>query len=53
MAFELNIPITFSSDAHAVEQVGFGYGEAVAMAKGVGYTKTVSFKQKERRLVTF
>jgi len=53
VAYELNIPITFSSDAHSVEQVGFGYNEAIEIAKRVGYTKSVTFEQRERELVTF
>jgi histidinol-phosphatase (PHP family) len=53
VAYELNIPITFSSDAHAIEQVGFGYESVRDLAKSVGYKKAVSFKQKDREMVTF
>jgi len=53
VAYELNIPITFSSDAHSVEQVGFGYSEAIEIAKKIGYTKSVTFEQRDRQLVTF
>jgi len=53
MAYELNIPITFSSDAHAVEQIGFGYSQAIEIAKRVGYTKAVTFEQRDSKLVTF
>jgi len=53
VAYELNIPITFSSDAHAIEQIGFGYSQAIEIAKRVGYTKAVTFEQRERELVTF
>jgi len=53
MAYELNIPITFSSDAHAIEQVGFGYSQTIEIAKRVGYTKAVTFKQRDSKLVTF
>ena len=52
-AYSLDIPITFGSDAHAVEQVGFAYDEAVALAKAVGYTKVVTFEQRDRELVIF
>jgi len=52
-AYALDIPITFSSDAHAVEQVGFGYEETSALAKKVGYTKAVTFKGREKELITF
>ena len=53
VAYEMNIPITFSSDAHAVEQVGFGYHEVVALAKKIGYSKVVTFEQREQQLITF
>ena len=53
VAYDMNIPITFSSDAHSVEQIGFGYHKMVALAKEIGYTKAVTFKQRERELVTF
>jgi len=51
--YSLDIPITFSSDAHAVEQIGAGYEMATALAKEIGYTKAVTFKQREKQLVTF
>ena len=52
-AFALDIPITFGSDAHSVDQVGFGYEEAVTMAKAVGYSQAVTFEQHERKMITF
>ncbi len=39
MAYEMNIPITFSSDAHAVEQIGFKYEEIIQLVKEIGYSK--------------
>ncbi len=53
VAYELDIPITFSSDAHAIEQIGFKYNEVTALAKEIGYTKAVTFKQRERKMVIF
>lgn len=53
IAYELDIPITFSSDAHAIGQVGFKYNEAIELAKNIGYTKAVTFKQREQKLITF
>ena len=47
LAFEYDIPITFSSDAHSVEQVGFGYESCLALAKEVGYTKCGYFVDKK------
>ncbi|RRS30622.1 MAG: histidinol phosphate phosphatase [Epsilonproteobacteria bacterium (ex Lamellibrachia satsuma)] len=52
-AYALDIPITFSSDAHAVEQIGFGYEEVIALAKEAGYTKAVTFQERDRQLITF
>ena len=53
VAYELDIPITFSSDAHAIGQVGFKYDEVTKLAKEIGYSKAVTFEQRQRELVTF
>ena len=53
VAYSLNIPITFSSDAHAVEQIGFGYDLAVALAKDIGYTQAMTFKGRDKQLINF
>ena len=53
IAYELDIPITFSSDAHAIGQVGFKYDETVKLAKKIGYTKAVTFEQRQAQLITF
>lgn len=53
VAFELDIPITFSSDAHSVDQIGYGYDEVVKMAKDVGYKQCAIFNCRDRKLVTF
>jgi len=52
-AYALDIPITFSSDAHAVEHIGAGYDLAVSMAHDVGYTQAVTFKERQKQLITF
>jgi histidinol-phosphatase (PHP family) len=52
-AYSLDIPICFSSDAHAVEQVGFGYDDAVEVAKEVGYSNAVTFEKREKQKITF
>jgi histidinol-phosphatase (PHP family) len=49
----MDIPITFASDAHAPEQIGFKYEEAVSTAKAIGYTKAATFKKREKELVIF
>jgi histidinol-phosphatase (PHP family) len=53
LAFDLEIPITFSSDAHSVEQIGFMYDEVTALTKSIGYTKCIKFKNRDKELVTF
>ncbi|WP_309496689.1 histidinol-phosphatase [Sulfurovum sp.] len=53
VAYELDIPITFSSDAHAVEQVGFAYDKVIKLAKEVGYTKAATFEGRDRALTIF
>jgi len=53
LAYELDIPITFSSDAHAIGQVGFKYDEVTELAKKIGFTKAVTFEQRQQQLVTF
>ncbi len=53
MAYEMNIPITVSSDAHAIGQVGYKYSEAIKVAKNIGYTQAVTFEQREKEMITF
>lgn len=48
LAFELDIPITFSSDAHSVSQIGYGYDEVKKIALDIGYTKCISFVQRQK-----
>ncbi len=53
LAFELDIPITFGSDAHSVEQVGFKYEDVISLAKDVGYRKAVSFQNRKKLYFDF
>ena len=53
MAFDLNIPITFSSDAHTPEQVSLFANEIVALARNVGYTQCATFKNRKRVMLDF
>lgn len=53
LSYELDIPITFGSDAHAVDQIGFGYDEVTSLAKDIGYCKCATFNNRDRELVTF
>jgi histidinol-phosphatase (PHP family) len=51
--YKLDIPITFASDAHKPEQVGFKSKELIEMAKSVGYQKCAVFKNRKRQLIEF
>ena len=53
LAYELNIDITFSSDAHSLEQIGYGYEDVVTLAKEVGYEKCVFFRKRDKEVVKF
>lgn len=53
LAYELDIPITFGSDAHSVEQVGLNYDKVTNLAKSVGYDKCAIFEAREKKLVSF
>ncbi len=53
MAFELDIPIMFGSDAHKPEQVGLFRDQVEALARSVGYTQCALFKNRQRTLVDF
>ena len=48
------VPLTFGSDAHAPQDVGKDFDKAVALAKSVGFTEYLLFKQKKiERIVKF
>jgi histidinol-phosphatase (PHP family) len=53
MAYELDIPITFSSDAHSIEHIGYCYYEAITLAKQIGYKECVYFENKQQHKVSF
>ena len=53
LAYELDINITFGSDAHAVDQVGFKYEEVKSLAKEIGYTKCMTYSNRDYSLVRF
>ena len=52
-AYALGIPITFGSDAHAPDQVGYGYDQVVALAQKIGYDKAVTFKGRDKKMIKF
>jgi histidinol-phosphatase (PHP family) len=52
-AFQKNVPITFGSDAHAPQEVGMNFIEAVELARSVGYTEACRFINRRRSMVKF
>jgi histidinol-phosphatase (PHP family) len=52
-AFDLDIPITFSSDAHKPEQVSMFANQSLKLAQEVGYTECVVFKKRQKRFINF
>jgi histidinol-phosphatase (PHP family) len=52
-AYELNIPITFGSDAHEIEHIAYKSTKAETLAKECGYNKCAIFSQRDRSLIKF
>lgn len=50
---ELEIPITFGSDAHCKEQVGMFSSEIEALARSVGYSQCALYRQRDREMIKF
>ena len=50
---EHDIPITFGSDAHAIEHIGFFQDELRAIAKNYEYKKCAMYESRDRILVNF
>ena len=53
LAFQKGVPITFGSDAHAPEEAGKNFAEAIRLARGVGYQESCRFTRRKRRMVKF
>lgn len=53
MMAERDIPISFGSDAHEIEHIGFKKEEIRSFAKSYGYKKCATFQNRERMLVNF
>ena len=51
LAFDMDIKITFGSDAHNVEQVGFMYEDNLPLVKEIGYKQCVSFENRDKRII--
>jgi len=50
MCVEAGAAFALSSDAHAPDQVGFGYEEALELLDGLGVSELSVFERRERRL---
>jgi len=48
-AAALGIPVTFSSDAHAPAEVGWGYASTLAAAREAGVREFVTFEKRRKR----
>lgn len=53
MLAQHDIPITFGSDAHDPEHIGFERENMHALAKRFGYEKCATFQSREREMVKF
>jgi histidinol-phosphatase (PHP family) len=51
LAFAKHVPITFGSDAHAPEEVGMNFVDAMELARSVGYGETCRFQRRQREVV--
>jgi histidinol-phosphatase (PHP family) len=51
MASDRAIPLSFGSDAHAPEEVGLNFSEALALARTVGYTECCQFTGRKRVMI--
>jgi histidinol-phosphatase (PHP family) len=48
MAAQLNVPLTFGSDAHAPQEVGLNFTEALESARKAGFTHHCTFTDRKR-----
>ncbi|CAD7288615.1 Histidinol-phosphatase [Campylobacter majalis] len=53
LVFEMGIPITFGSDAHSPSQVGQNSDICVNLARSIGFSEAVCFKNRDRFNVKF
>jgi histidinol-phosphatase (PHP family) len=51
LVYELDIPITFSSDAHAIEQIGMNYDKCIQLAKKIGFNRCISFTKRDKEVI--
>ena len=50
---ELEIPITFSSDAHRSDQVGMFSNEVEALVRRFGYSECATYRNRDREMIKF
>ncbi|MDB4512288.1 histidinol-phosphatase HisJ family protein [Arenicella sp.] len=48
---EANLPVVINSDAHAPEEVGAGFCDALQLVRAAGFTETVRFEKRGRKVV--
>ncbi len=53
LAFKKGVPITFGSDAHAPEEVGMNFNEAIQWVRSVGYAECLTFNRRKRETIPF
>jgi histidinol-phosphatase (PHP family) len=51
LAFQKGVPIAFGSDAHAPQEVGMNFAEAIQLARASGYRECLRFEQRKRAVV--
>lgn len=51
LARAADVPLLINSDAHAVEELGAGFEEAVVLAKECGYSQAIRLTRRQRTLV--
>jgi histidinol-phosphatase (PHP family) len=51
IACQMGVALTFGSDAHAPEEVGLNFAEAVALARSVGYEHTCRFTKRKCEVI--
>lgn len=53
LAFQKGVPICFGSDAHAPDEVGMNFAEAIQLARAAGYRECRRFAQRKHQPVKF
>jgi len=53
LARSRQVPITFGSDAHAPDEVGLSFSDAVTLARRAGYTEALRFNSRQHESVRF